>query len=65
LVQGRGGVSSGKASTSDLNKDKDNNRAENVLTFFKENGFGMLGVISMIRSGAGVTGFKAVWSLKR
>jgi DnaD/phage-associated family protein len=30
-------------STSELKKDKDNNRAENVLTFFKENGFGMLG----------------------
>jgi DnaD/phage-associated family protein len=26
-----------------LNKDKDNNREEDVLTFFKENGFGMLG----------------------
>jgi DnaD/phage-associated family protein len=30
-------------STSELKKDKNNNREENVLTFFKENGFGMLG----------------------
>jgi hypothetical protein len=30
-------------STSEFKKDKDNDREEYVLTFFKDNGFGMLG----------------------